>query len=60
MAAIEHGNGQQVEHAQVDAEHGHKPQQIGKTAFSALSHHLENPHRPGQILAGVFSQARCL
>ena len=38
MAAIEHGNGQQVEHAKVNAEHGHKPQQIRKTALSTLPH----------------------
>ncbi|VTR70649.1 hypothetical protein DESC_820009 [Desulfosarcina cetonica] len=52
MAAVEHRNGQEIEHGQVDTENGDEEDQVGQPRFGLLPGHLGNHDRSAQGLGG--------
>ena len=55
MAAIEHGNGQEVQHGQIGAQERQEQQELDRTLVGLSQGHAENAQRAGIDLLGAVS-----
>jgi hypothetical protein len=49
MAAVEHRDRQQIQHAQIDAQHRQEPQEVAQPLLRLLSGHLRDHDRPAEV-----------